>query len=251
MRNRNYHTKRGVTLDDVADLERRLGLADFDLPEKNPPPPEEETEEDRQRNEKRDRLIREREEKIMSGLRAKDRQTIKEVLRSMENSLRLAEDYDEMGLRHYANVARHWAEIDRQRLIDAGLLTDEGRRAEPTREPDRKETSVKLSSEQTGGLVRRVNDGPREGELYSIQRTAKSRWVGNVLMNTFDISETSAAATIQRWSEDGLLREVSYTKPNRHSGKGARFSSHVERLTLVLTGDDIHTVSVKIGETLL
>lgn len=68
----------------------------------------------------------------------------------------------------------------------------------------------------TNTILRRIEAGPGDGELYSVKPQSKSRWAGNVILEyIFDNpdhrkTEAQAKSIIRQWEKTGLIEEGEY-----------------------------------------
>ena len=89
--------------------------------------------------------------------------------------------------------------------------------AEPWTPPD---VFDDITKDQANAALDRIDQGPSEGTLYTLDRRGKGggdRWAGTVLTDMFDINEAQAKHVLSVWQRNGLLTIAEYR--DREEGK--------------------------------
>lgn len=92
--------------------------------------------------------------------------------------------------------------------------------AEPWTPPD---VFDDITKDQANAALDRIDQGPSEGTLYTLDRRGKGggdRWAGTVLTDMFDINEAQAKHVLAVWQRNGLLVVVEYR--DREEGKNRK-----------------------------
>ena len=117
-------------------------------------------------------------------------------------------------------------------------IGEQPRRREPVKATPEKRT-LELCGEASSVIAEVVNRGHETGGLFVRNRGGSTgdRWAGSVLTVMLEISDASAAATLELWERDRISFSKPYQRHNRTTGYGIMLKP-VDHLPVVLVERD-------------
>lgn len=67
-------------------------------------------------------------------------------------------------------------------------------------------------------ILRKIDQGPSEGEFYAFGKQSKDRWAGRVLMDDACMTDGQAMTVLKAWKDNGVLEEGQYASPKQKGG---------------------------------
>jgi hypothetical protein len=96
-----------------------------------------------------------------------------------------------------------------------------------------------IDSVLLGRIFDRLEEGPEEGEHWSLMRQAKDRWAGNAIIEVAGRTADQASAMLIAWKKEEVISEGTYLSPKRKSKETGRIVVNQARAALMRHGTGV------------